>query len=213
MNKKFPRTMHFDFSPGVTNDDKIIKSLDLFEGRYVVASKKKDGENTTMTPQVCHAKSLDSKHHPSRNWVKAFHGQIKHLIPEGYRVCGENLYAKHSIFYDDLKSYFYGFSVWNEKNVALCWDETLFWFEELGITPVENLCNPFIFDLAKIHNLINKLDLEKDEGIVIRVVDEIPYDDYDKLVAKWVRADHVQTDEHWMHSEIIPNKLGASHED
>lgn len=26
-------------------------------------------------------------------------------------------------------------------------------------------------------------------------------------VGKWVRANHVQTDDHWMHQAVVPNKL------
>ena len=29
----------------------------------------------------------------------------------------------------------------------------------------------------------------------------------DKNVAKWVRPNHVQTDEHWMWKDVVPNKL------
>jgi hypothetical protein len=31
-------------------------------------------------------------------------------------------------------------------------------------------------------------------------------------VAKWVRTGHVQTDEHWMFSEVVPNRLAAGEE-
>jgi hypothetical protein len=201
--------MHFDFSPGTSNDDKIIRSLDHFKNRLCIATKKMDGENTTMTSLACHARSLDSANHPSRNWVKQFHGQIKHLIPADYRICGENLYAQHSIAYHNLESYFYGFSVWDERNVAWSWADTLIMFDELGITPVEVVGEPFIFSVEEVKARVSLLNTSVDEGLVVRVVDEIPYEDYDKLVAKWVRSGHVQTDQHWAHAQIIPNKLSA----
>jgi hypothetical protein len=190
----------------MTSDDKVIASYDGFHGKRVVATEKLDGENTTLYHDHSHARSLDSKHHPSRDWVKAFHGSIKHLIPPGWRICGENLFAKHSIEYTSLKSYFYGFSVWDENNVALPWDDTVDVFEMLGITPVPVLYRG-VFDLQEIHNLARSLDLERQEGFVVRVEEEIPYDKFGELVAKWVRKGHVQTDEHWMRAEIVPNKL------
>lgn len=128
--------MHFPFSPGLQNDDRVIQTLDGLMGHDVVVTEKMDGENATLYRDHYHARSLDSKHHPSRDWIKSFHGSIAHMIPEGWRICGENMYARHSIAYDDLSSYFYGFSVWNENNVALGWDETLMFFDDLGITPV-----------------------------------------------------------------------------
>jgi hypothetical protein len=35
------------------------------------------------------------------------------------------------------------------------------------------------------------------EGIVIRVADSFKLDDFPNYVCKWVRPNHVQTDEHW----------------
>ena len=78
-----------------------------------MVTEKLDGENTTLYADGLHARSLDSAHHPSRAWVKALHGRIGDADPGGWRVCGENMYARHSIAYDELDSWFYGFSVWD----------------------------------------------------------------------------------------------------
>ncbi|MGY5343347.1 RNA ligase family protein [Paenibacillus glucanolyticus] len=43
---------------------------------------------------------------------------IKYRIPEGYRICAENVYAKHSLLYSALPSYFLLFSVWKELTYA-----------------------------------------------------------------------------------------------
>lgn len=67
-----------------------------------------------------HARSVDSRHHISRDWLAQFHSSIAYNIPEGWRICGEYLYAKHSIFYENLPSYFLGFSIWNEKKMNAC---------------------------------------------------------------------------------------------
>jgi len=42
---KYPRTYHLPWSPGVTKDDRVIKSTNVFEGREVVVTVKMDGEN------------------------------------------------------------------------------------------------------------------------------------------------------------------------
>ena len=83
-----------------------------------------DGENTSLYQNAYHARSVESRGHPSRSRVKSFHAQIQGDIPSGWRICGENLYATHSIKYENLKSYFLGFSVWNEQNMCLSWEET-----------------------------------------------------------------------------------------
>ena len=206
MYKKFPRTFHFSFSEGVCSDDKIVKSDLLLKGHEIIVTEKMDGENTTMYRDHIHARSIDSKHHSSRDWVKRFHSSIAHLIPDGYRVCGENLFAKHSIGYDNLSSYFYGFSVWDDIG-ALSWDDTLMWFEELNVIPVREIYRGD-FSLDVIKEIVNDLDTKVQEGIVVRTTDFIPYDYYDKLVAKWVRKNHVTSGQHWMHQAITINKLG-----
>lgn len=124
MRVKYPRTYHFDFSLGLSSDDKLISSLDAFEGQEVVVTTKMDGENTTLYSDYTHARSLDSGHHESRSWIKSKQAEIGHLIPQGWRICGENLYARHSIVYNDLHSYFYVFNIWNEENKCLSWDAT-----------------------------------------------------------------------------------------
>ena len=110
---KYPRTPHLPWSPGFSSDD-VILSDDIFSGREVVITEKMDGENTSIYCDYIHARSINSGKHPSRDWVNALWGSIKKDIPEGYRICGENLYAQHSIKYVDLESYFYVFSIWNK---------------------------------------------------------------------------------------------------
>ena len=206
MFHKYPKTMHLPFSPGLQNDDRVIQSLDGFLGKNVVITEKMDGENASLYKTGYHARSLDSRHHPSRNWIKKFHGAIAHKIPEGWRVCGENMYAKHSVEYVDLESFFYGFSIWDETNTALNWDQTVMWFNELGMIPAPVLYRGK-FELKTIIELACSLDIVKQEGFVVRVSDSIPFDRFHELVAKWVRPGHVQTDEHWMHSALVANKL------
>ncbi len=201
---KYPRTPHLPWSPGVGADDIIVANDDPFSGREVVVTEKLDGENTTMYPDHIHARSVDSRHHPSRDWVKQLHGQVRHLIPGGYRLCGENMYARHSIEYEGLESYFYLFSVWNEENAALSWDETSEWAQLLDLeTPAEFYRGPWDPDAIQAI----EFDTDKVEGYVCRTVAGFPHAEFRQHVAKWVRKDHVQTDEHWMFAQIVPNGL------
>lgn len=205
---KYPRTHHVPWSEGMHDDDRMLDNVTAFEGEDVVATEKMDGENTTLYRDHIHARSVDSGGHPSRSWVKGFWGQICGDIPEGWRVCGENLYAKHSIGYQELPSYFMGFSIWNEKNVCLDWDSTLEWFKLLGITPVPVLYRG-VFDEKKIRALYRSQDHATREGYVLRFAGEIPYGDFRRRVGKFVRKDHVTTVSHWRHAQIVPNLLKA----
>lgn len=203
---KYPRTFHLPFSQGATSDDKILKSLDSFVGKEIVITTKMDGENTTLYNNTYHARSIDGRSHPSRSWVAQFHSTIAHNIPENWRICGENLFAKHSIHYNNLQSYFMGFSIWNDENVCLSWNDTLEYFDMLGIIPVQELFKG-TFDEQYIRNLAKSFNTSLDEGFVVRLATEFHYTDFNKSVGKWVRRNHVTSQEHWMHSKIIENTL------
>jgi RNA ligase len=201
---KYPRTPHLPWSPGEGEDDILLSDSFMFEGKEVVVTEKLDGENTSMYPDHIHARSLDSRAHPSRDWIKAFHGSIAHLIPADWRLCGENMYARHSLGYDNLKSYFYLFSIWNEHNVCLSWSDTEEWAELLGLE-LPPVLYEGLWDAKAVQGI--KLDLEKQEGYVVRTSESFAYSEFQKHVAKWVRTGHVQTDQHWMHAEVMANGL------
>jgi hypothetical protein len=205
---KYPRTPHLPWSEGASSDDKRLPDTSIFEGEFVVITEKMDGENTTMYRDSVHARSLDSRGGEDRDWVKAFWAGIRYNIPEGWRVCGENLWARHSISYEGLRSFFYGFSIWDENNKCLPWYIAKELFEELGITPVKVLYEGE-WNEELVKQLTRTLDTEKTEGLVVAVEQcgGFHYRDFDKNVAKWVRKGHVQTEKHWRHSAIVPNSL------
>lgn len=200
MRIKYPRTFHCPWSESKTSDDKTLKSMSHFHGKRVVVTEKMDGENTTIYSDYIHARSLDSKFHPSRSWVRALQARIGHLMQPDTRICGENVFATHSIEYTDLESYFYMFSLWN-GNVCQDWETTKMTADKLGLTMVPVLYEG-IYDESLIKSLTNYR-----EGYVIRLTDSFTYDNFGTSVAKFVRANHVQTDEHWMHSEMKVNIL------
>lgn len=202
MRLKYPRTCHLPWSKGATSDDKILNSVKQFEGKEIVVTEKYDGENCTMYNDYIHARSLDSKNHPSRDWVKKFHSEIKHEIPEGFRICGENMFARHSIYYESLPSYFLCFSIWDGEK-CLNWDETVEYAKMLNLQMV-NVIYRGIWDEDIIKNIV--INEEKQEGYVVRNASSFLYDEFKDNVAKYVRENHVDTDEHWMYSAIVPNK-------
>lgn len=165
-----------------------------------------DGQNTTMYQNYIHARSTDGRSHESMNWVKNFHRKIAHNIPQDFRICGENLYAKHSIFYNNLESYFMGFSIW-EKDVCLSWKETIEYFDLLEIQSVPILFEG-IFDQNKIHKTWeNERTWENSEGYIIRPSSNFKQKDFSKVVGKYVRKDHIQTNKHWLKQKLEMNNL------
>lgn len=205
---KYPRTYHLPFSPGATADDKKIDSCSQFVGREVVVTAKMDGECTTLYRDYVHARSLEYSAHPSRDRVKALHAAIAHDIPDGWRVCGENLYAQHSIAYSNLRAHFQVFSVWNDSNVCLSWKDTVEWCALLGLihVPVQYTG---VWDEPKMRlHYTNTYDGDPCEGFVVRVAEAFHYRNFRRCTAKFVREAHVKADtKHWATAAVIPNKL------
>ncbi|MEU7726920.1 RNA ligase family protein [Streptomyces sp. NPDC040724] len=206
MRTHYPRTPHLPWSPGASADDVRTVGLEGLAGREVVVTEKLDGENTTLYADGLHARSLDSAHHPSRAWVKGLQGRIGPGIPADWRVCGENLYARHSIPYEDLDSWFYGFSVWDGEH-CLDWDRTVRFLRGLGV-PTPRVLWRGTFDERALRKL--KLDTAREEGYVVRTAAGFAREDFGRCVAKWVRGGHVQTGTHWMFAEVVPNGLGPA---
>lgn len=203
---KYPRTYHLSWSPGVTKDDRVLHDLSALVETEVVVTLKMDGENSTFYNDGLHARSLSYEPHPSRNRLRALHAQIAADIPDGMRVCGENLFAMHSIHYQNLADYFLVFSTWR-KNVCLSWDETCEWTELLGLKTV-----PVLYRGPWDEKLIRELHIEERdgdtcEGYVVRTAGEFTYGQFRTHAAKFVRAQHVQTHGHWMRQVMTPNEL------
>lgn len=203
---KHPSTPHLQWSKGVQRDDRVLASDAMFEGQEVIISEKRDGENATLYSNYYHARSIDGRHHESRNWLKNFWGKIKHDIPEGWRISGENMYAQHSIGYNDLETYFEAFFVWNEKNTTLPYDEAVEYLAMLGIKPVP-VIDRFIYSRERAQDIAKALDTEKCEGYVMSLARGFTYREFKTSVAKFVRENHVQTNKHWMNQAVVPNRL------
>jgi hypothetical protein len=202
---KYPRTYHLPFSESLTKDDRVLESTKNFEGKDIVVTVKMDGEQTTMYNNYIHARTTDMKRHPSRTWVQNLHSRIKFDIPDGWRICGENLYAKHSIHYNHLEeqygTYFLVFSIWNEKNICLSWKDTEFYAELLGLKTVPVLYQGYYHEKWIRDLLRTEYAGDEMEGYVVRLADSFTYGSFRNSVAKFVRANHLQTGQHWWHGQ------------
>lgn len=211
IRQKYPRTFHLPYSLTVTDDDKRHPTDDLFCGMHVVVTEKRDGENSSVySDGYVHARSIDGNKHPWQAWLKKYVQTWCYDIPSGWRVCGENLYPKHSISYTfpDEKFFFQVFGIYDERNVNLSWDDMCMWCDLLHVEHV-----PLIYDgiydketiLAAFNEYQNKQTNEV-EGFVVRNANSFRYEDFSKNVGKYVRANHVQTDEHWT-AHWSPNEI------
>lgn len=202
---KYPRTPHLPWSSG-TDDDKMLKSVEHFVGCEVVVTEKMDGECTTMSHGYCYARSPSGGHHEWQTWVRGLHAAIQSDIPKGWRICGENMYAEHSIHYTNLPSYFLVFSIWDDRDCCQSWATTLVNCDELGLSTVPIIWQG-LWNETKIKVLAQTAISQGKEGIIVRCAGPFTHANFGTNVAKWVRPNHVTTDEHWMNKPISKNEL------
>ena len=205
---KYPRTYHLPYSQSKTDDDKTLKDDSQFNGMEVVVTIKMDGENTTIYPDgYIHARSLDGHGYEWQNWLKANVWNFCYKLEDGERIIGENLYAKHSIGYkfDNISDSFQVFCIASKDdndNWIYSWDSIKKTCELLGLKTVREIYRG-IYDKDKIMKAFEDIKTElaqhgQDiEGFVVRNADSFAFEDFSKNVAKFVRANHVQTDKHW----------------
>lgn len=209
---KYPRTCHLPWSLGKTDDDRVMSNVDSFIGKHVVVTEKYDGENTSLYADgFSHSRSVDSQSHESQSWLKQFWNVRAHNLPSNWRICGENLYAKHSIYYNNLPSYFLGFSLWNENNICLDWKETQRWFSELYIVPVSVLYDG-IYNEREIKDCWHPRCSNTQEGYVVRLAESFSYEDFSRSVGKFVRSHHVRTDDHWKYGKEMERNVLKKYE-
>ncbi len=182
---KHPRTSHLPWSGGATDDDEFVPSLDLLKQSKVIVTVKLDGEQTTMYSDYMHARSLDGRHDPSQSWVRNLHASIKYNIPPGWRVCGENMFEKHTIPYH-LSTYFYVHSIWNERNICLSWQNTVDFAALLELEVVPYLWRGH-FEEKAIHRVYTPIfEGNPMEGYVVRVEQEFSLAQFPIAIGKYV---------------------------
>ena len=201
LSTKYNRTYHFPFSPGTTSDDRISQDWQGILEHEVVITEKLDGENNCLKASGVYARSHAA---PTRNpWAKnawEIWERVKDELGE-LEVFGENLYGIHSIEYTHLPSYFHIFAI-REGDTFLSWAEVEFYagLLELPTVPVYEQGR---FEEKELEQLILEgMESESQlggecEGFVCRNIGAFQTEDFKQNVLKYVRANHVKTDQHW----------------
>ncbi|MEZ4300527.1 MAG: RNA ligase family protein [Polyangiaceae bacterium] len=218
MSAKYPRSFHLPWSPGGTSDDKRIHDITPLLGPELVITEKCDGSNLTYTRTSVFSRSHSGPPtHGSFALAKATHARIAYQLPEGLSLFCEYCYAVHSIVYDSLPDFSLVFGARDDTTGMFWdWDTTATQAEDLGLPTVPVLFRGTISTEDALRALTARLTAEPStfggqrEGIVVRLASSFHEKDFSKSLAKWVRKDHVQTDEHWMHLPITPQKLARS---
>lgn len=213
LSRKYGRTYHYPFSPGTTNDDRINHHYwqDIQQLSAVVHTEKLDGENTCLNQYGVFARSHAAPtRHPWANYLKERWEWIKRDLGE-LEIFGENLYAIHSIAYQNLAQHFYVFAV-REGERWLSWEEVKFYAAMLDFPTVPELSlelptteiayEALVLELTNQESQFTSVESTTQhpclmEGIVSRNAAAYEVANFKQNVFKYVRKDHVNTDEHW----------------
>jgi len=212
-SRKYGRTYHYPFSPGTTSDDRI--NYDYWEHlsniQKVVHTEKLDGENTCLNQYGVFARSHAAPTvHPWAAYLRE-RWQLLRQDLGNLEVFGENLYAIHSIQYLDLEQHFYVFAI-REEYRWLSWEEVKFYTAALDFPTVPEIkmvaptlkadFEADILQMVQEESVFQSIDVHTGkasamEGIVTRNVEGFVTEAFAENVFKYVRKDHVKTDEHW----------------
>lgn len=209
---KYPRTCHWDFSPGCTNDDRILPyGVQPFLDRELVATEKLDGSNVSLERDAVYARSHGgAPKHPSFDMLKAFHASVRHCLQPGLQYFGEWCYAVHSITYTELPAALFVFGI-RDIESGVWWDFDCMRqeLEPIGIlSPPVVWRGTFVTRASLQRAVLNTATLQSTfggvrEGVVVRTTAGFHDSEFDQRLAKWVRANHVQTDDHWSSQTIV----------
>lgn len=154
-------------------------------------------------------------------------------LPDHLQVFGENMYAKHSIHYgcpgigcgcaernqgpvvDDL---FLVFGVYDTRfDLWLSWFETEAVADQIGFETVPTMHGHDRNESQQFDDgqkfVVNYTDIAEDvvdhghEGIIVRSMYPFHYGQFGEKLGKYVRPNHVQTDEHWSYQDTVENQI------
>ncbi len=207
---KYPRTFHLPYSLKKGQDDKVLATEEAFRGKRVVVTEKMDGENTTIYADYLHARSIDSDWDESKRWLDRLRTYIAQDIPLGWRICGENLFYKHTIHYTNLDTLFYVYSVWNEQNECLSWPQTMEWCRLWNLHTIPVIYQGIYAKEAILQAFVayKKQVAYPVEGFVVRPSEGFAFDAFKESVAKFVDDSFViHTTKHWKYDVKELNQL------
>jgi hypothetical protein len=218
---KYPRTLHLPFTAHSTTDDKIMDEGDveyLISERTVV-TEKLDGSNVCLTSSEVFSRSHGGKpSHASFRPLIRFHERNAHRILSGYSIFAEWCYAVHSIRYEMLQHPLNVFGLRDDSTGEwLNWSDVVEAAEWIGCPTVPVILDGYFSNKEEFEDIITRFahlnsvyGVER-EGLVVRRFSgmEMHGEGKEKRlrgIGKWVRKNHVQTDEHWTRKPVDPQK-------
>lgn len=202
--QKYPRTPYWPWSASIAAGDRTHPAPEALVERTLVITEKLDGGNTALLEGEVYARSVDAP--SSAPWMAMVrkHHAWKMTDP-GWTLYGEDLFAVHSIAYAPVAEHetFRAFALRAPDGTFASWEDTVTWCGTIDIETVPVLFEGKFFSPRALNRWITWAMTEPSvlggtrEGVVVRWADAMTPDEFAIGCCKAVRANHVQTDEHW----------------
>jgi hypothetical protein len=247
---KYPRTRHLEGSRLQLGDEDLEQvPFEALRGRFCVVEEKLDGANAGLSLDADGRVRMQSRGHALvggarekhwdlfKRWARAHATSLTELLAGGVTLYGEWLYAKHTIFYDQLPHYFLEFDVRDRAGAFWSTERRREHLAGSSVRSVPVLWQGVVKDPRTLPELVGdslyksagwrdrlrasavaagvdadrisaETDLEdKAEGLYIKVEEGGVV--VDRL--KWIRASFltavVDSGSHWLARPIVPNVL------
>jgi ATP-dependent RNA circularization protein (DNA/RNA ligase family) len=126
---KYPRTYHIEGSRLQVGDEDL-KSVKFhrIKGENIILEEKVDGANSGISFDEKGNLLLQSRGHflnggygekqfsLFKTWANCYKNQLSEILGSRYIMYGEWLYAKHTVFYDNLTHYFMEFDIYDKES-------------------------------------------------------------------------------------------------
>ena len=123
---KYPRTRHLEGSRLQAGDEDLSQiPFSYIKGKYIVIEEKVDGANTAISFNEEGELLLQSRGHYLtggyrerhynlfKQWASVHQEAFYKVLGSRYIMYGEWLYAKHTVYYDNLPHYFMEFDIYD----------------------------------------------------------------------------------------------------
>jgi hypothetical protein len=249
---KYPRTRHLEGSRLQAGDEDLEQvPFEMLRGRFCVVEEKLDGANAGVSLDADGRVRLQSRGHVLvggprekhwdlfKRWAGAHASALAGLVGDGLTLYGEWLYAKHTIFYDQLPHYFLEFDIRDRTGAFWSTERRREYLARSPVRSVPVLWQGIVKEPRKLPELVGEalyksprwrdrlraaaiaagVDADrtagetdpedKAEGLYIKIEEDGVV--VDRL--KWIRASFltavVDSDSHWLMRPIVPNQLAS----
>ena len=147
---KYPRTPHLEGSRLQPGDEDLSQvPFSYIKGKYIVIEEKVDGANSAISFNSDGELLLQSRGHYLtggyrerhfnlfKQWASVHQEAFFKVLGTRYIMYGEWLYAKHTVYYDNLPHYFMEFDIYDkEKKIFLSTKRRREMLKELPVVSV-----------------------------------------------------------------------------